>query len=79
MAAIALTLWTQEPFVSMNLTGYFTDWFPYYAWTGNLPSDVFVRPLWPEWAWRFLVVAFSLCALIVYAKTRPVAGVVVRA
>ena len=79
VAAIVLTVWTQEPFVSMNLTGYFTDWFPYYAWTGNLPSDVFVRPLWPEWAWRFLVVAFSLCALIVYAKTRPVAGVVVRA
>jgi hypothetical protein len=67
-----LTLVTQMPFQGMDLTRYFTEWFPYYAWTNTAPADVPVTPdmLWPGWTWRFVAVALALGALIVYANGR---------
>jgi hypothetical protein len=69
-AVVVLTLITQLPFQGMDLTRYFTQWFPYYAWTGSAPVDVTRAMLWPDWAWRFLAVVLALCALMVYANTR---------
>jgi len=71
-AAVVLTLVTQMPFQGMDLTRYFTEWFPYYAWTNAVPADVPVTPdmLWPGWTWRFVAVALALGALIVYANGR---------
>jgi hypothetical protein len=67
--ALALTVWTQQPFQPMNTSRYFADWFPYYVWAREYP-----RPdppsLWPEWGWRFIVVAGSLCALLAFRSDR---------
>lgn len=78
LAALGLTIWTQEPYARIDLAGYFTDWFPYYAWRNIAPSGVFPNPLWPDWAWRFLVVVLSFCTLIVYASGRQPVRVVTR-
>jgi hypothetical protein len=67
-AVVALTLWTQQPFQRMDLTRYFTEWFPYYAWTNSAPGDVPRALLWPGWGWRFLVVTLSVSALMIYAN-----------
>jgi hypothetical protein len=69
-AVVVLTLVTQLPFQGMDLTRYFTEWFPYYAWTNTAPVDVTRSMLWPGWIWRFVVVGLALCALIVYANGR---------
>ena len=69
-AVVVLTLATQMPFQGMDLTRYFTEWFPYYAWTNTAPVDVPRAMLWPGWTWRFLAVAVALVALIVYAGGR---------
>ena len=69
-AAVLLTLWTQTPFQGMDLTRYFTEWFPYYAWINNAPGDVPSALLWPGWGWRFLVVTVSIGALMTYAGAR---------
>jgi hypothetical protein len=75
-AAVLLTLLTQTPFQGMDLTRYFTEWFPYYAWINNAPGDVTRAMLWPGWAWRFLVVTLALCALMIYANGRDSSAVV---
>jgi hypothetical protein len=62
----------------MDLTRYFTQWFPYYAWTGSAPVDVTRAMLWPDWAWRFLAVMLTLCALMVYANARDRTAVMTR-
>lgn len=67
-AMVVLTLATQMPFQGMDLTRYFTDWFPYYAWTNSAPVGVTPGLLWPGWAWRFLLVTLSMAALITYAN-----------
>ena len=64
---VVLTLATQMPFQGMDLTRYFTEWFPYYAWT-NAAGDVTRSMLWPGWTWRFVAVSLARCALIVYAN-----------
>ena len=69
-AIVVLTLVTQMPFQGMDLTRYFTDWFPYYAWTNSAPVDVPRGLLWPGWAWRFLIVTLSMGALTTYANRR---------
>ena len=69
-AVVILTLATQMPFQGMDLTRYFTEWFPYYAWTNTAPVDVTRDMLWPGWTWRFLAVGAALVALIVYASGR---------
>jgi hypothetical protein len=75
-AVVLLTLLTQTPFQGMDLTRYFTEWFPYYAWINNAPGDVTRAMLWPAWAWRFLVVTLALCALMIYAGRREPTAVV---
>jgi hypothetical protein len=65
-AVVVLSLVTQMPFQGMDLTRYFTEWFPYYAWTNTAPVDVTRAMLWPGWTWRFLAVSLALGALIVY-------------
>ena len=66
-AALALTFWTQHPFQRMHVVRYFSDWFPYYIWKREMPLDVPYPSLWPQWGWRFLVVAVSLFVLSVFA------------
>jgi hypothetical protein len=78
-ASVVLTLVTQMPFQGMDLTRYFTEWFPYYAWTNTAPVDVTREMLWPGWTWRFLAVGVALCALIMYAKGREPSVVTQRA
>jgi hypothetical protein len=79
-AAVALTLATQMPFRGMDLTRYFTEWFPFYAWTNTAPVDATRDMLWPGWTWRFVAVGAALCALAVYANGRGrTAGVTQRA
>jgi hypothetical protein len=75
-AVVVLTLATQMPFQGMDLTRYFTEWFPYYAWTNTAPGDVTPAMLWPGWTWRFAAVSLSLCVLVVYANGRGRAAVV---
>lgn len=75
-AVVVLTLATQMPFQGMDLTRYFTEWFPYYAWTNTAPGDVTPAMLWPGWIWRFTAVSVALGALIVYASTRGRSAVV---
>lgn len=75
-AAVVLTLATQMPFRGMDLTRYFTEWFPYYAWTNTAPGDVTRAMLWPGWTWRFVTVSLALFALIVYASGRRRTAVV---
>jgi len=75
-AVVVLTLATQMPFQGMDLTRYFTEWFPYYAWTNSAPGDVTRSMLWPGWTWRFVAVSLALCALIVYANGRARSTVV---
>jgi hypothetical protein len=75
-AVVVLTLVTQMPFQGMDLTRYFTEWFPYYAWTNTAPGDVTPAMLWPGWTWRFAAVSLSLCVLVVYANGRGRAAVV---
>lgn len=77
-AAMALTVWTQQPFARMDLARYFTDWFPYYAWTNTMPDGIVANPLWPDWTWRFAVVACAFGSLILYAKRQPAPGAVIR-
>jgi hypothetical protein len=67
-ACVVLTLVTQMPFRGMDVTRFFVDWFPYWAWSGKAPGDVTSAMLWPVWGWRFLVVMLSLCALMIYAN-----------
>jgi hypothetical protein len=69
-AAVALTVWTQQPFWPMNVEKYFAEWFPYYIWAREYPIPGPVPSLWPDWGWRFLVVTVSLCALLVYTGGR---------
>ena len=69
-AVVVLTLATQMPFQGMDPARYFTEWFPYYAWTNTAPGDVTRAMLWPGWTWRFLAVSLALGALIVYANGR---------
>lgn len=75
-AVVVLTVATQMPFQGMDLTRYFTEWFPYYAWTNTAPGDVTRDMLWPGWIWRFVAVSLALFALIVYANTRGQTAVV---
>jgi hypothetical protein len=75
-AVVVLTLVTQMPFQGMDLTRYFTEWFPYYAWTSTAPGDVTPSMLWPGWTWRFVAVSLALCALIIYANGREPTTVV---
>jgi hypothetical protein len=75
-AVVVMTLATQMPFQGMDLTRYFTEWFPYYAWTDSAPVDVTRAMLWPGWTWRFLAVGVALAALIVYASGRGRTAVV---
>jgi hypothetical protein len=65
------------PFQGMDLTRYFTEWFPSYAWTNTAPGDVTRSVLWPGWTWRFVAVSLALCALIVYANGRARSTVVI--
>jgi hypothetical protein len=74
-AAVVVTLFTEKPFEGMDLTRYFTEWFPYYAWINNAPGGATPAMLWPAWGWRFLGVTLSLCALMIYANGRGRAAV----
>jgi len=76
ITAVALTLWTQRPWEPMNLTRYFTEWFPYYAWRGAAPEDVPLTALWPDWGIRFLVVGLSVVAVTVYTQRRGSAALI---
>jgi hypothetical protein len=69
-AVVVLTLATQMPFQGMDLTRYFTEWFPYYAWTNSAPGEVTREMLWPGWTWRFVAVSLALCALVAYVSSR---------
>jgi len=69
-AMVALTLLTQRPFQGMDLQRFFTEWFPYYAWTESAPVAVSRDLLWPDWGWRFLGVTMTVCALTFYANGR---------
>src|SRR4029079_2499386 len=71
-AVVVLTLVTQMPFQGMDLTRYFTAWFPYYAWTNAVPSDVrgTRAQLSARWTGRFVAVALALGVLIAYANGR---------
>jgi len=64
-------VWTQQPFARMDVARYFADWFPNYAWTNNMPDGIVANPLWPDWSWRFAVVACAFGSLILYARRRP--------
>jgi hypothetical protein len=75
-AVAVLTLATQMPFQGMDLTRYFTEWFPYYALTNTAPGDATSAMLWPGWAWRFAAVSLAVCVLAVYANGRGRAAVV---
>lgn len=75
-AVVVLTLVTQVPFRAMDLTRFFVDWFPYYAWIDKAPGGVTSDMLWPAWGWRFLTVALSLYGLMIYANGREPAAVV---
>lgn len=76
VAAVVLTLFTEKPFQGMDLTRYFTEWFPYYAWINNAPGGATPAMVWPAWGWRFLGVALSVCALMIYANGRQRTAVV---
>jgi hypothetical protein len=54
----------------MDPARYFTDWFPYYALTNSVPDGIVANPLWPDWTWRFVVVACAFGSSILYAKSR---------
>ena len=69
-AMVVLTLVTQMPFQRLDVTRFFIDWFPYYAWVEKAPGGVTGAMLWPAWGWRFLGVSLSLCALMMYANGR---------
>jgi hypothetical protein len=69
-AMVVVTLVTQMPFQRMDVTRFFVDWFPYYAWIEKAPGGVTGAMLWPAWGWRFLGATLSLCALTMYANGR---------
>ena len=75
-ATAVLTLVTQMPFQGMDLTRFFVDWFPYWAWSGKAPAGITGDMLWPVWGWRFLGVTLALCALMIYDNTRQRSAVV---
>jgi hypothetical protein len=77
-AVVVLTLLTQAPFQELNVTRFFVDWFPYYAWIDKAPGGATSAMLWPIWGWRFLVVALSLWALMIYANRRAPSALVTR-
>ena len=67
VSALALTLWTQAPFKRMDVMSYFADWFPYYIRQGLYPFSS-PPPLWPDWGWRFLVVAVAFFVLLAFVR-----------
>jgi hypothetical protein len=75
-AIVVVTVLTQRPFQGMDLTRFFVDWFPYYAWIDKAPGGATSAMLWPGWVWRFLTAAVSLCALMIYDNTRQPSAVV---
>lgn len=72
VAAVALTIWTEQPFSRMDSAHYFADWFPYYIRSGLYPFSTAPPSIWPEWGWRLAVVGVATCVLAVYAHRRPV-------
>jgi hypothetical protein len=70
VAAILLTIWTQQPFMRMDSASYFAEWFPYYIRAGLYPFSSPPPSIWPEWGWRLAVVAIAMCGLAAYANRR---------
>jgi hypothetical protein len=62
-----LTWLTQRPFLRMDLSRYFSEWFPYYFALGEVPANVRVD-IWPEWGWRLLAAAVALVVLSAWAQ-----------
>jgi hypothetical protein len=58
-AALLLTLFTQEPFVQMDMTQYFRDWFPAYVY----PTDDATPEFWSAWRLRIAVTVGAAIAL----------------
>lgn len=71
VAAILLTVWTQQPFTRMDSASYFAEWFPYYIRAGLYPFSSPPPSIWPEWGWRLAMVAIAMCGLAAYANRRP--------
>jgi hypothetical protein len=68
LAQIAVVTWlTQRPFDAMDLGRYFRDWFPYYIVIDQVPAGL-RSDLWPQWGWRFLVVAAGLLVMSACAE-----------
>jgi hypothetical protein len=72
LAAIVLTVVTQEPLTRMNDASYFADWFPYYIRLGEYPFPSPPPQIWQAWGWRFLAVTVALCALLALRKDERV-------
>ena len=75
VAAMLLTVWTQQPFTRMDSASYFADWFPYYIRAGLYPFSSPPPSIWPEWGWRLAIVAIAMCGLAAYANRRSARGV----
>jgi hypothetical protein len=58
-AAFLLTLATQQPFVELDMTHYFRDWFPGYIYRTEDATAAF----WSEWAVRLATTAAGALAL----------------
>lgn len=67
LAALGLTLVTQQPFQRMDSAKYFADWFPYYIQARQYPFPGDPPALWPAWGWRFLIVGLALWGLAAFA------------
>ena len=67
LAALGLTLVTQQPFQRMDSARYFADWFPYYIHARQYPFPGETPALWPAWGWRFLIVGAALWGLAAFA------------
>jgi len=70
-AAFLLTLVTQQPFVQMDMTHYFRDWFPGYVYRTSDATAIF----WSTWWVRFATTAAGALALGVMQWTIVRGGV----
>ncbi len=58
--ALVLTLMTQVPFVPMDMTRYFQEWFPGYIYTTGDATDAF----WSGWRLRAVLTAAGVVLLV---------------
>lgn len=66
-AAFILTLATQQPFVQMDMTHYFRDWFPAYVYR----TDDATAAFWSAWRVRIAITIAGALVLVIVQRMAP--------